>query len=127
MNAAVNGISTITEESRPTIQSMEINTTKKLLEANSIIGSEKVCKIPASVNPPTKISNDATKNIILQSILCNIFSVSTWLTRSIITPPIIAISMKSLKDAKIGLTMRQSGLGKSEWIKAEKKAVSKTK
>jgi len=34
---------------------------------------------------------------------------------------VIAISMKSLKDAKIGLTMRQSGLGKLDWISAEKK------
>ena len=32
---------------------------------------------------------------------------------------VIAISMKSLKDAKIGLTMRQVGLGKSEWIKQD--------
>ncbi|MFA5332887.1 MAG: DNA-directed RNA polymerase [Candidatus Nanoarchaeia archaeon] len=29
---------------------------------------------------------------------------------------VIAVSMKNLKDAKIGLTMRQAGLGKLEWI-----------
>jgi DNA-directed RNA polymerase subunit E' len=29
---------------------------------------------------------------------------------------VIAVSMKNLKDAKIGLTMRQAGLGKIEWI-----------
>ncbi|HDQ59925.1 MAG TPA: DNA-directed RNA polymerase [Candidatus Woesearchaeota archaeon] len=34
---------------------------------------------------------------------------------------IIAISMKSVKGAKLGLTMRQPGLGKLEWIDAEKK------
>ncbi|MCD6371525.1 MAG: DNA-directed RNA polymerase [Candidatus Aenigmarchaeota archaeon] len=34
---------------------------------------------------------------------------------------IIAISLKSIKGAKIGLTMRQPGLGKIEWIEAEKK------
>lgn len=38
---------------------------------------------------------------------------------------IIAISMKSLKDAKIGLTMRQAGLGKLEWIKEEKESKNK--
>jgi DNA-directed RNA polymerase subunit E' len=36
---------------------------------------------------------------------------------------IIAISLKSLKGAKLGLTMRQPGLGKIEWIDAEKKRV----
>ncbi|MDD4352864.1 MAG: DNA-directed RNA polymerase [Candidatus Nanoarchaeia archaeon] len=47
---------------------------------------------------------------------------------------IIAVSMKNLKDAKIGLTMRQLGLGKIEWInegdkevKAEKKSVKEEK
>ena len=34
---------------------------------------------------------------------------------------IIAISMKSLKGAKLGLTMRQPGLGKIEWIETDKK------
>ncbi|MBN1923802.1 MAG: DNA-directed RNA polymerase [Nanoarchaeota archaeon] len=38
---------------------------------------------------------------------------------------VIAISMKSLKDAKIGLTMRQPGLGKLEWIEADKKVKAK--
>ncbi len=33
---------------------------------------------------------------------------------------IIAISMKELRTAKIGLTMRQPGLGKIEWIMEEK-------
>jgi DNA-directed RNA polymerase subunit E' len=40
---------------------------------------------------------------------------------------IIAISMKSLKDAKIGLTMRQPGLGKEEWVKAESKPAKEKK
>ena len=34
---------------------------------------------------------------------------------------IIAISLKSLKGTKIGLTMRQPGLGKLEWLEADKK------
>ncbi|MCD6547672.1 MAG: DNA-directed RNA polymerase [Nanoarchaeota archaeon] len=34
---------------------------------------------------------------------------------------IIAISLKNIKGAKLGLTMRQPGLGKIEWIEAEKK------
>ena len=34
---------------------------------------------------------------------------------------VIAISLKSLASAKIGLTMRQPGLGKLEWLEAEKK------
>lgn len=34
---------------------------------------------------------------------------------------VIAVSMKSLKEAKIGLTMRQAGLGKLEWINQEGK------
>ncbi len=33
---------------------------------------------------------------------------------------IIAISLKNVKGAKLGLTMRQPGLGKLEWIKSEK-------
>jgi len=33
---------------------------------------------------------------------------------------VIAVSMKSLKRAKIGLTMRQPGLGKLEWLESEK-------
>ena len=32
---------------------------------------------------------------------------------------IVAVSLKSLQTAKIGLTMRQPGLGKIEWIKEE--------
>ncbi len=34
---------------------------------------------------------------------------------------IIAISLKNIRGAKLGLTMRQPGLGKIEWIEAEKK------
>ena len=34
---------------------------------------------------------------------------------------IIAISLKNVRGAKLGLTMRQPGLGKLEWIEAEKK------
>lgn len=33
---------------------------------------------------------------------------------------VIAVSLKSMKGAKLGLTMRQPGLGKLEWIKADK-------
>ena len=32
---------------------------------------------------------------------------------------IIAISLKSKETAKIGLTMRQPGMGKMEWIEKE--------
>ncbi|VVB76258.1 DNA-directed RNA polymerase subunit E' [Candidatus Tiddalikarchaeum anstoanum] len=38
---------------------------------------------------------------------------------------IVAISMKNLKEAKIGLTMRQPGLGKPEWLEADKKKSEK--
>ena len=38
---------------------------------------------------------------------------------------IVAISMKSLQTAKISLTMRQLGLGKSEWLEEEKKKAKK--
>jgi len=34
---------------------------------------------------------------------------------------VIAVSMKNLKDAKIGLTMRQVGLGKIEWVAEQTK------
>jgi len=34
---------------------------------------------------------------------------------------IVAISMRNLESAKVGLTMRQEGLGKLEWIYSEKK------
>jgi len=37
---------------------------------------------------------------------------------------IIAVSLKSLKGTKIGLTMRQPGLGKHEWLEAEKVAAA---
>jgi DNA-directed RNA polymerase subunit E' len=37
---------------------------------------------------------------------------------------VIAISLKSFKGAKLGLTMRQPGLGKHEWIEADKKAAA---
>lgn len=45
----------------------------------------------------------------------------------IVRARITAISMKSLKDAKINLTMRQAGLGKEEWIIADSKAESDKK
>ncbi|MCW1309912.1 MAG: DNA-directed RNA polymerase, partial [Candidatus Nanoarchaeia archaeon] len=38
---------------------------------------------------------------------------------------VIAISLRSLQDAKIGLTMRQEGLGKAEWYEEKKKGVKK--
>jgi len=37
----------------------------------------------------------------------------------IVRARIVAVSLKSLQTAKIGLTMRQPGLGKLEWIKEE--------
>lgn len=40
---------------------------------------------------------------------------------------IIAVSMKNLKDAKIGLTMRQAGLGKIEWLSETPKEVKPKK
>ena len=40
--------------------------------------------------------------------------------KDIVRARIIAISLKNIKGAKLGLTMRQPGLGKLEWIKAEK-------
>jgi DNA-directed RNA polymerase subunit E' len=39
---------------------------------------------------------------------------------------IVAISYKG-EDSKIGLTMRQPGLGKLEWIKAEKEKAEKVR
>jgi len=41
--------------------------------------------------------------------------------KDVVRTRIIAISLKSIKGAKIGLTMRQPGLGKLEWIDADKK------
>lgn len=41
--------------------------------------------------------------------------------KDVVRARIVAVSLKSLKGAKIGLTMRQPGLGKIEWIEAEKK------
>lgn len=38
---------------------------------------------------------------------------------------IIAISLKMLEDAKLGLTMRQPGLGKIEWIEEAKRKAKK--
>ena len=38
---------------------------------------------------------------------------------------VIAVSLKALKGAKIGLTMRQPGLGKLDWIESDK--IEKTK
>ena len=66
MNAAVKGISTINDESKPIIQSIEIPIIRMLPEANSVKGSQKDFKIPASANPLTNTSKAATKNIILQ-------------------------------------------------------------
>ena len=40
---------------------------------------------------------------------------------------IIAISYKDLKNPKIGLTMRQEGLGKLEWLEEEQKEDNKKK
>jgi DNA-directed RNA polymerase subunit E' len=42
-------------------------------------------------------------------------------TKDKVRARIIAISLKNTKGAKLGLTMRQPGLGKLEWIEAEKK------
>ena len=42
-------------------------------------------------------------------------------SKDLVRVRIIAVSLKSLKGAKIGLTMRQPGLGKIEWVEAEKK------
>ncbi|MBI4142164.1 DNA-directed RNA polymerase [Candidatus Woesearchaeota archaeon] len=39
---------------------------------------------------------------------------------------VIAVSFKDVTNPKIGLTMRQPGLGKLEWIEAEKEAEQKT-
>lgn len=39
---------------------------------------------------------------------------------------IIAVSYKDLQNPKIGLTMRQTGLGKDEWIEEDNKPVEKT-
>jgi DNA-directed RNA polymerase subunit E' len=38
---------------------------------------------------------------------------------------IVAVSMKNLKEAKIGLTMRQPGLGRPEWLEADRKSDTK--
>ncbi len=38
---------------------------------------------------------------------------------------IIAVSYKDVKNPKIGLTMRQEGLGRLDWLGEKKKAVSK--
>lgn len=43
----------------------------------------------------------------------------------VVRAKIIAVSLKSTKGAKIGLTMRQPGLGKTEWIEAEKEQPKK--
>jgi DNA-directed RNA polymerase subunit E' len=40
---------------------------------------------------------------------------------------VVAVSIKSLQTAKIGLTMRQMGLGKLEWIEEDKKKDEKPK
>lgn len=45
----------------------------------------------------------------------------------VVRAKIIAVSLKSTKGAKIGLTMRQPGLGKIEWIEAEKEQPKKKK
>ncbi len=41
-------------------------------------------------------------------------------TGDVVRARVIAISMKDLKDTKIGITMRQKYLGKIEWIKKDK-------
>ena len=41
--------------------------------------------------------------------------------KDVVRARIIAVSLKNLRGAKLGLTMRQPGLGKLEWINAEKK------
>ncbi|MFH1786423.1 MAG: DNA-directed RNA polymerase [archaeon] len=40
---------------------------------------------------------------------------------------IVALSMKKSQSQKVGLTMRQSGLGKLQWIEEERKKASKEK
>jgi DNA-directed RNA polymerase subunit E' len=40
---------------------------------------------------------------------------------------VVAVSIKSLQTAKIGLTMRQVGLGKIEWVEEDKKKEEKEK
>ena len=47
--------------------------------------------------------------------------------KDIVRARIIAISLKSMKGAKLGLTMRQPGLGKIDWITAEKKKEEEAK
>jgi DNA-directed RNA polymerase subunit E' len=48
-------------------------------------------------------------------------------TRDRIRARVVAVSIKSLQTAKIGLTMRQVGLGKLEWIEEDKKKDEKDK
>jgi len=51
----------------------------------------------------------------------------TLKVKDVVRARIIAISLKSMKGAKLGLTMRQPGLGKIEWIMAEKKKEEEAK
>lgn len=51
----------------------------------------------------------------------------TLKTRDRITARVVAVSIKSLQTAKIGLTMRQVGLGKLEWIEEDKEKDEKKK
>jgi DNA-directed RNA polymerase subunit E' len=47
--------------------------------------------------------------------------------KDVVRARIIAVSLKSLKGTKLGLTMRQPGLGKLEWLEADKKSVIEQK
>ncbi len=51
----------------------------------------------------------------------------TLKTRDRIKARVVAVSIKSLQTAKIGLTMRQVGLGKLEWIEEDKEKDGKKK
>lgn len=47
--------------------------------------------------------------------------------KDIVRARIIAVSLKNMKGAKLGLTMRQPGLGKVEWVEADKKRAEEIK
>lgn len=51
----------------------------------------------------------------------------TLKVKDVVRARIIAVSLKSLKGTKLGLTMRQPGLGKIEWLEADKKAAAEPK
>jgi DNA-directed RNA polymerase subunit E' len=48
-------------------------------------------------------------------------------TKDRIRARVVAVSVKSLQTAKIGLTMRQMGLGKIDWIEEDKEKEEKSK